>query len=409
MPGLFDKVKEGVLNVFGGVGPGAGSALMDAGAAAIMADTQDPLEALAAASVTGRQRQQQEANRAQIQGLINEAGVTPETLQQLFLTTLGQGDVESAKAISEVLKTLMASRQQETPVNTQMVDIPVSAVPIAFRERFAGHDTVQVPRNPRTNQYDWNAAVPKAPDAPVYERTFPGANPTTGAPGTWGIIRGTGEQVYLGDKPATEGVGGVGGGAEAQRRAILAAATNNALDIAFSAPEGLSGWTTGTLARWSEGRGILPDIARGVLEKISPETQVAQAGRQMLMSTLTPLLSGAAMTDRERMFYGTAFTIQTNDAPETIAAKYAAIRALMEAFEAGVLHEKTDAPDNAQREAENAAFMAQVYMNTIGQAGLMNVTSEAGAPQGPTGGVVPQGGGALGGNVPNLFPPRGGP
>lgn len=168
MPGLFDQVKDSVLGIFGGTGVNPQASLRDAGAAAILSDTSDPLEAIASASMAGRQRQAVEQNKAQLQGLVQNAGMDLQSMQRVFLELLGQGDVNAARTVSEVLKTMTAGTAGSAGVNSQMVNTVASrqaGAPVHVLERFGEGAEIQVPRDPRTNQYDWDAAVPTRPTA----------------------------------------------------------------------------------------------------------------------------------------------------------------------------------------------------------------------------------------------------
>jgi hypothetical protein len=109
--GLFDQLKVGTINLFGG-DQGGGRALQEAGAAA-MAGGGDFGESLGTAVMAGKAAGDRiraegilEQNRRELEALTLEVGMDREGLQRLFLTALGNGQIDEAKALSEVIKSM---------------------------------------------------------------------------------------------------------------------------------------------------------------------------------------------------------------------------------------------------------------------------------------------------------------
>lgn len=380
MPGLFDSIKQGAFGIFAGPGDprtpegtGRREGLVRAGLATIVGANsgQAPLEALAGGALAGQEAAKaaqadylKRQNQAQLQTFLRGQGFDRNGLTRTFFQMLSTGDIEGAKSISEIIKSLPDDNTVD-PRNRQQVDTVVSAAagaPPEIVARLGEGTNVDVQRDALTGAIFWESAVPKPPPAGIYERVID--RDIDGVAHNIGILRQTGQEVDLGAKAQTSAGGGGTGGAEERRRRLLGGITNRNLELAFSDPEGLSNVLTGTLARWSEGRGVGNTLAREVLGRVRPQAQQAQAGRQMVMATLTPLLSGAAMTDREREFYGTAFTIQEGDLPQTQLAKQAAVTAMAEAFAQGIL--LPEGPEaTAESRAHNSRVMQQIMQDTL--------------------------------------------
>jgi hypothetical protein len=344
--------------------------MIQAGLATIIAGNQGnaTLPSLAMGALAGQEAGKaaradavKRQTQAQLQQALQENGFDRESMTRTFFTMLASGDIEGAKSVSEIIKSLP---DPSPGANRQAVDTVISATagaPEAVVARLGEGRKVSVQRDARTGQIYWDSAVPAQPEEQSEFDMYDANSPT----GRMRVRVVDGAIVPLAPTPDAGGAGGeVGGGAEERRRMLLGGITKRNLEMAFSDPEGLSNMLTGTLARWSEGRSVMASGARWALGQLRPEAQVAQAGRQMAMATLTPLLSGAAMTDTERQYYGTAFMIQENDLPATALAKQAAVMALAEAFEQGVLIE--DGPNVTDRDrAHNRQVMQQIMQETL--------------------------------------------
>ena len=109
--GLFDQIKQGTIGLFGGHA-GGGQALQQAGAAALVGgdDFASGLgHAVMAGQAAGESIKRQaieDQNRAQLAQLVNEVGMDREGLMKVFLTAVGNGQIDEARSISEILKSL---------------------------------------------------------------------------------------------------------------------------------------------------------------------------------------------------------------------------------------------------------------------------------------------------------------
>lgn len=383
MPGLFDKMKEGLLAPFGG----GGEATTQAGAAALIASGQGAqgLAPLGHAAQTGMQvrmmleeKALQEKNQRELAALIAEVGMSPDGLMQIFLKTLGSGMVEEAKYISEIYKSL-GSQQQQQGVNTQMVEVPTGAAPSEIQQRWEGVTTLQVPRNPRTNAYDWASAVPAAArqEPSVYERTFTAR--IDGKPMMVGIVRGTGEQVILGESWEDSA------GRQRPEAAMISSVLNE-LDVAFNPRQAEIGHAL--LSRVARGENIVGDLANLAQGTIAPDVQQSVAAMTRILSHTVRIMSGAAMTQPEFDRYRTAFAIRGGDDEDSQEAKKNALRFLFERLSVIEGPGGQDITVDAKTGEKVTTDQARA------------IFEQADAMANDSGGEAPQGSGG------NLFPPR---
>ena len=305
MPGLFDAIKENVLPIFGGTGPGAQQSLMDAGAAAILSDTQDPLEAIASASMAGRQRQQMEANTAQLQQLVQGAGMDTPSMQKIFLELLGQGNIDAARTVSEVLKTMAAGGQRPPNLNFTTAD--------RFNPETGLTDSYRIGFDPQTGRQA--------------SETFIGSNP----PDTPNVVRrtlGAEEARALGFDRGGDFMGIETPDGRFQPTQMLQGDEPGIMDVAASRlttvrPED---WIAiGSLPAVMErmrGEGFFDRGARFVGGLLTgPDAEMANSAAGMALMAMQQDLSGKQMTEAERTFMDGFMMPRVTDTQETRVQK----------------------------------------------------------------------------------------
>lgn len=345
MPGLFDALKEGTFTLFAGAqdprtAPGTGNreGLINAGLATIASGNQDPLEAIAQGALVGREtgkavRQEAIAleQQAALAGFVNEAGFDREGLTSVFFKVLASGDMEGARAISEILKSLPDNTA--SPVNRQNVSTVVSAAAGAPPEIIAALGEgaeVEVQRDPRTGQIFWESALPSQAAAnpfPGGKITIPDAASPTGF-SQYGV-RADGSQIFMGH---VAGSSGGTGGATAQINRNLATAMANAEATLSTVDETLANPIVSILGSIARQGGIIGNIANGALGAISPDGQLAMAAADQWTAATVRLLSGAQMTEVERQGYRAAYLPAGNDTEQVQRQKAAARGALAALF-----------------------------------------------------------------------------
>jgi len=311
MPGLFDQVKDSVLGIFGGTGVNPQASLRDAGAAAILSDTSDPLEAIASASMAGRQRQAVEQNKAQLQGLVQNAGMDLQSMQRVFLELLGQGNIDAARTVSEVLKTMAAGTAGSAGVNSQMVNTVASraaGVPVHVLERFGEGAEIQVPRDPRTNQYAWDAAVPAPPKEQSEYNAYVGFDGPNASPTGHRRVRVVdGVPLYsepVGDVPAKESEGGTMMERLNNRLGTVASRANELFEpyqqLTGSIPVGMA----------NSRNAIVAYLGRAMS---SDDAMVANTYAQGVLNPTVRWLSGAQMNMDEARRYNNMMFLQAGE------------------------------------------------------------------------------------------------
>jgi len=306
MPGLFDAIKENVLPIFGGTGPGAQQSLMDAGAAAILSDTQDPLEAIAAASMAGRQRQQVEANRAQLQQLVQGAGMDVPSMQNIFLELLGQGNIDAARTVSEVLKTMAAGQTRQQPnLNFTTAE--------NFNPETGLVESYRVGSDPTTGSIVSReligSAPPPAPDTFIQELGADEARSFSFDRGGTFMMRRQPDgtvipiQMLQGDEPG-----------------IMDVAASRLAEVR---PEDWVG--IGSLASVMErmrGEGLFERGARFIGGLLTgPDAEMANSSAGMALMAMQQDLSGKQMTEAERTFMDGFMMPRVTDTPESRVQK----------------------------------------------------------------------------------------
>jgi len=316
MPGLFDKMKEGLLAPFGG----GGKATTQAGAAALIASGQGAqgLAPLGYAAQTGMQvrmmleeKALQEQNQRELAALIAEVGMSPDGLMQIFLKTLGSGMVEEAKYISEIYKSL--GSQQQQGVNTQMVDVPISAAPPEVQQRWPGVTTLQVPRNPRTNAYDFYSALPAAPKETTEKNS---------------IQPMSAEAAAMFGFPTGGNFSGIIENGVFIPRQLLTAQETGIMDIASQRLNEITpqDWVSvGSMASTMErmrGEGFFARGARFLGGLFTgPDAEIANSAAGMALMAMQQDLSGKQMTEAERTFMDGFMMPRVTDTDETKIAK----------------------------------------------------------------------------------------
>lgn len=357
--GLFDQLKDGVLGVFAGPqnpqapqGAGQREALISAGLGTIASGNQDPWEAIAQGAMLGQQVGQQVQERqvalqqqAQLAAFVEEAGYDREGLTGLFMRTLAMGDIDTTKAIAEIIKSLPKPDTQ-TEVNRQSVSTVVSTAagaPADVVQRLGEGAQVSVQRDPRTGQVFWESALPAQPESDLYSENFVEPNPDSPT-GSYriGIRRDSGvrEVIGLGPPPAQASSGGVQG----QINSNLATAMQNAEATLSTVDEHLANPVVSVLGGIARKGGIMGNIANGALAAVAPEGQLAMAAADQWTAATVRLLSGAQMTETERQGYRAAYLPAGNDTEEVQQQKAAARGALAALFgenPEGVTYEDT--------------------------------------------------------------------
>jgi hypothetical protein len=341
MPGLFDALKEGTFSLFAGpqdprVAPGTGrsEALIQAGLATIASQSSDPLEAIAAGIATGRQAGQAAQERqlglqqqAQLAGFVQEAGFDRAGLTSVFMRVLASGDIESAKAVSEILKSM--PDPGAGAVNRQRIETIASAAPqgASLPAGIEADTPIQVQQDPRTGKIFWETATPTVPSEPDFstdQRLKGGVMHQV-------IVDRNGVEVQdLGPVPT-----GGAGGAQGQINRNLASAMQQAEETLSTVDEELANPIVNILGGVARGGGIAGNLANMALGAISPRGQMAMAASDQWTAATVRLLSGAQMTEVERQGYRAAYLPQGGERPEVSAQKAAARGALAALFAEG--------------------------------------------------------------------------
>jgi hypothetical protein len=396
--GLFDALKQGVLGIFQGPqdprvpqGTGTREALIHAGLATMASDDVG-MQAIAQGIMQGRemgmatqQFQVKQQQQAALAAFLEEAGYDREGLTSVFMRVLASGDLESAKAVSEVLKSL-PDPKQPTPYNRQSVPTVVSAAagaPADVVQRLGEGTAVRVQQDPRTGETHWNTAVPEQPQEKIYETTFVEPNPQshTGAYRI-GIRRDTGAREVIGLANPPAGAGG--GGQQEKINRNLAEAMKQADEALGPVDASLSDPIVGAIANMSNAGGTIGYLARGALS-LFPKAQLAAGARERWVAPAVRLMSGAQMTEQERQTYRVAYTTQPYDHPELIRQKTVARATLASLF--------ADDPDGMQQmsEAEARQVLDQV-LTAAGAPTPFGAGFET-DPDNPFGDLIPKGGG----------------
>ena len=327
--GLFDALKSGVLGIFQGPqdprvpqGTGTRDSLIHAGLSTIASGSQDPMEAIAEGILAGREMGQavqqltvQQQQQAALASFLGEVGYDRDGLTSVFMRVLASGDLESAKAVSEVLKSL-PDPKAETVTNRQRVSTVASAAagtPAHILERFEEGTPIQVQQDPKTGQIFWDSVLPVQPPENPYSQTFvePNDQSPTGAYRI-GLRKDTGQREVIGLGPVPSSGGG--GGAQQRINENLAEAMKQAQRDMAEVDGELSDPVVGALANMSNSRGPLGFMARGALS-LFPKAQLAAGARERWVAPAVRLMSGAQMTESERQTYRVAYTTQPFDHP----------------------------------------------------------------------------------------------
>jgi hypothetical protein len=374
--GLFNKLKEGVLGIFQGPqdprvpqGTGTRESLIHAGLATMASDDVG-MQAVAQGIMQGRemgmavqQFQVKQQQQAALAAFLQEAGYDRKGLTSVFMRVLASGDLESAKAVSEVLKSL-PDEKQETPYNRQMVPTVVSTAagaPPDVVQRLGEGTPVRIQMDPRTGQQFWNTAVPEQPPTDPYAESFVEPNPQspTGA-FRIGIRRDTGQREVIGLANPPAGAGG--GGAQERINRNLAEAMKQANEALGPVDASLADPIVGAIANMSNAGGVIGYLARGALS-VFPDAQLAAGARERWVAPAVRLMSGAQMTEQERQTYRVAYTTQPYDAPELQRQKAVARATLATLF--------ADDPDALQ---SMPRVQARELLNTVmSEAGMTPV------------------------------------
>jgi len=383
MPGLFDALKEGTFSLFAGpqdprlaAGTGNREGLIDAGLATIASGNQDPLEAIAIGAQAGRAsgaavREQQLGlqRQAALASFVNEAGFDREGLTSVFFKVLASGDMEGARAVSEILKSLPKD-DAPSPVNRQNVGTVVSAAagaPPEIVAQFGEGTQVEVQRDPRTGEIFWESALPSQPSEETLKTRD---RPVDGVMHRF-LVDGRGVELQDFGPTGT----GATGGQEAQREERILATIDRLTQSAFSAPDASSSVFVGSLAQAAGGTGPVAIMARLGLNIFDPEGDAitAATAAQQLTGQLVALISGATASDRERSFISGAYTIQPGDPEAAIRAKYIGVQAIAQAKEEGLIVDLPPVgdPNRDAVIAENARIFRLIEEETIGGLGAV--------------------------------------
>jgi hypothetical protein len=224
------------------------------------------------------------------------------------MRVLASGDIESAKAVSEILKSM--PDPNAGAVNRQRIETIASAAPqgAPLPAGIEADTPIQVQQDPRNGQIFWETATPTVPSEPDFstdQRLKGGVMHQI-------IVDRNGVEVQdLGPVPT-----GGAGGAQGQINRNLASAMQQ----------------VGGVAR---GGGIAGNLANMALGAISPRGQMAMAASDQWTAATVRLLSGAQMTEVERQGYRAAYLPQGGERPEVSAQKAAARGALAALFAEG--------------------------------------------------------------------------
>jgi hypothetical protein len=263
-----------------------------------------------------------EQNRRELEALTNEVGMDRAGLQRVFLTALGNGQIDEAKAISEVLKSLPN---------------PAAAPKLDITEQVIMQDgkpiRVQTATDPTTGQIVSQRGLGEAPDQNIFERVE--TLSIDGRPMRVAYPKGGGQPVILGEAMS-------GGSQTAGDRTNMALSnvmleahnTLNTMDHLLAAP------VQGFAARMGQGEGVTGLLARMAT---NPETQVAFSAALQFLNPTVRFLSGAQMTENEARRYQAALIPMPGDQDAVVERKRVARQVLIDSIQQGLLPDSKDA------------------------------------------------------------------
>lgn len=329
------------------------------GAAAIAEGLLGSREATARAQELTLKAEQQQRVRA----LVGEAGLTPRVLQQLFVEAMASGDVQGARSISEVLKTMGPG--PERALQAREVLNPEG-------------ERVMATFDPATGQWNYEGA-PRMPEDTGFRDARVIQDPSS--PTGWsymGFDRNLGiERVVQGAPPP----GGSQSAASGPNQAVSGAILQD-LEAAFD-PR-LSQLDTAFLSRLAESRnpgailGLVSDLANRGLGDVQPSAAAAARVGGMVQR----VMSGAQMSNQERAFYRSAFAIRGGDSPETIAGKRAAVEMVATRIGGATPEAVAQRAEELGRTEEGRAQLRSIFSEAS------RLVPGAGAPPGAGGGSV---------------------
>lgn len=319
MPNLFEMLKGG-LGVFGGPGlPG-----QMAGAAMMRASGPDStgIEALGAGIQTGLQtrealaeQQRLREGRIGVELMLADVGYDRAGLQRAFAMSLGSGDVEGAKMLSEVIKSLP---EQRTPVRNLQAKEAVN--PETGQVEWANFD-------PATGTMSFTGVRPAPAEQAEYNEWDP--NSPTG----YSRVRIVdGQKVVLG--PVGGGAAGVEAGGSAQERmnaqlaqtALSAAGDLDRLDHVLAS-------RGAAMYNMSQDMGQLGAMVGRTAA--GPEMQQASAAANNFLNPVVRYFSGAQMTEAEAQRYMGALLPLPGESESTLVMKRRYRAELLAAMQGG--------------------------------------------------------------------------
>jgi hypothetical protein len=341
--GLFDALKSGAmglgrgaLGVFTGPqdprlqtsGVGQREALIAAGLGTLASQDQNPLGAIAQGAMLGQQasgeaqqRQIQMQNQARMRELMGMFGVDRQGLLQMFAESIAQGDMETARTFSEIIKSMQPSGTRQPP---RIDTVLTPDAPADVRQRLGEGARVSVALDP-SSQPMWDTAQPTAPPFSPYVDVFvePSQDSETGAFRVGITSEGRKDILGMARLPGASG-GGAGG-----MNTALAQAGLRELDTAYNPEmaEPIQGLISSLAAKSGT---LLGDLANIGLGQVNPELQKSISAMNRVLSYVVRIMSGAAMTNQEFERYKSAFSIRVGDQVPNITAKKEALQTIFE-------------------------------------------------------------------------------
>jgi hypothetical protein len=330
---------RGALGVFTGPqdprlqtpGVGQREALIAAGLGTLASQDQNPLGAIAQGAMLGQQasgaaqqRQIQMQDQARMRELMGTFGVDRQGLLQMFAESIAQGDMETARTFSEIIKSMQPSSTRQPP---RIDTVLTPDAPADVRQRLGEGARVSVALD-ASSQPMWGTAQLSQDPVDPFVMRFVERN-SESPTGAYHIgIRADESRAILGyaDLPGA-GAGGAGG-QQARMNAALAQSGLDDIEMAYNSE--LAEFLPGLLAKQASKDTLLGDLANVGLGQVNPELQTAQSAMGRALSYMVRIMSGAAMTNAEFDRYKLAFAIRIGDQAPNIAAKKAALRSIFE-------------------------------------------------------------------------------
>jgi hypothetical protein len=276
------------------------------------------------ASGAAQQRQIQMQNQARMRELMGTFGVDRQGLLQMFAESIAQGDMETARTFSEIIKSMQPSSTRQPP---RIDTVLTPDAPADVRQRLGEGARVSVALDP-SSQPMWDTAQPTQPAVNPFVATFVERN-SESPTGAYRIgIRPDESRQILGFAELPGAGAGGAGGQQARMNMALAQAGLRELDTAYN--PAMAEPIQGIIGRATQSGTLLGDLANVGLGEVNPELQRSISSMNRVLSYVVRIMSGAAMTSAEFDRYKTAFSIRVGDQAPNITAKKEALQTIFE-------------------------------------------------------------------------------